>query len=93
MARSAKHLPKYAPQTWSYYSPNATDPNQLTNAELVKVIRKAAKAANQRLRALEKTTSLTRQRLGLISTQKVKCRAKSSPALMSGPKRALQERR
>ena len=64
MARSAKHLPKYAPQSWSYYSPDATDPNRLTNAELVKVIRKAAKAANQRLRALEKSDVINTAKTG-----------------------------
>lgn len=54
MARSTEHLPKYQPQDWSYYSPGTTDPTKLTKEELVKVINKAAKAANQRLRSLEK---------------------------------------
>ena len=54
MARSTEHLPKYQPQDWSCYSPGTTDPTTLTKDELVKVINKAAKAANQRLRSLEK---------------------------------------
>ena len=82
MARSAKHLPKYAPQTWAYYSPDATDPNRLTNAELVKVIRKAAKAANQRLRALEKSDVINTAKTGAY-----KYREKLSRVSTNGPKR------
>lgn len=47
-------MPKYEPKSWAYYSPGTTDPTKLTKEELVKVINKAAKAANQRLRSLEK---------------------------------------
>lgn len=64
MARSTNHLPKYEPQSWSYYSPGTTDPNQLTKRELVQVIRKAAKAANQRLRSLERSDAIKAARQG-----------------------------
>lgn len=52
--RSTEHLPKYKPQGWGYYSPKTTNPAELTKDELAKVVRKAAKAANQRLRSLER---------------------------------------
>lgn len=52
--RGTAHLPKYEPQKWDYYSPGVTNPTELTREDLVKVINKAAKAANQRLRSLEK---------------------------------------
>nr|DAW66783.1 MAG TPA: hypothetical protein [Caudoviricetes sp.] len=86
MARSAKHLPKYAPQTWSYYSPNATDPNQLTNAELVKVIRKAAKAANQRLRALEKSDVINTAKTGAYKYAESQMPGKIKPRFNERPK-------
>lgn len=86
MARSAKHLPKYAPQTWSYYSPNATDPNQLTNAELVKVIRKAAKAANQRLRALEKSDVINTAKTGAYKYAQSQMPGKIKPRFNERPK-------
>lgn len=86
MARSAKHLPKYAPQTWSYYSPDATDPNRLTNAELVKVIRKAAKAANQRLRALEKSDVIDTAKTGGYKYAQSQMPGKIKPRFNERPK-------
>lgn len=52
--RSTEHLPKYQPQAWSYYSP-VSDYSKLTKSELAKIVNRAAKAANQRLRSLEKS--------------------------------------
>ena len=86
MARSAKHLPKYAPQSWSYYSPDATDPNRLTNAELVKVIRKAAKAANQRLRALEKSDAINTAKTGAYKYAESQMPGKIKPRFNERPK-------
>lgn len=86
MARSAKHLSKYAPQTWAYYSPDATDPNQLTKAELVKVIRKAAKAANQRLRALEKSDGLNTAKTGAYKYAQSQMPGKIKPRFNERPK-------
>ena len=86
MARSAKHLPKYAPQTWAYYSPDATDPNQLTKAELVKVIRKAAKAANQRLRALEKSDVINTAKTGAYKYAQSQMPGKIKPRFNERPK-------
>lgn len=64
MARSTEHLPKYEPQKWDYYSPGMTDPSTMSKAELVKVVRRAAKAANQRLRSLEKAADVNERRAG-----------------------------
>lgn len=86
MARSTKHLPKYAPQSWSYYSPDATDPNRLTNAELVKVIRKAAKAANQRLRALEKSDAINTAKTGAYKYAESQMPGKIKPRFNERPK-------
>lgn len=86
MARSAKHLPKYAPQPWAYYSPDATDPNQLTKAELVKVIRKAAKAANQRLRALEKSDVINTAKTGAYKYAQSQMPGKIKPRFNERPK-------
>ena len=86
MARNAKHLPKYAPQSWSYYSPDATDPNRLTNAELVKVIRKAAKAANQRLRALEKSDAINTAKTGAYKYAESQMPGKIKPRFNERPK-------
>ena len=86
MARNAKHLPKYAPQSWSYYSPDATDPNRLTNAELVKVIRKAAKAANQRLRALEKSDVINTAKTGAYKYAESQMPGKIKPRFNERPK-------
>lgn len=86
MARSAKHPPKYAPQSWSYYSPDATDPNRLTNAELVKVIRKAAKAANQRLRALEKNDAINTAKTGAYKYAESQMPGKIKPRFNERPK-------
>lgn len=86
MARSAKHFPKYAPQSWSYYSPDATDPNRLTNAELVKVIRKAAKAANQRLRALEKSDAINTAKTGAYKYAESQMPGKIKPRFNERPK-------
>lgn len=86
MARSTRHLPKYAPQSWSYYSPNATDPNRLTNAELVKVIRKAAKAANQRLRALEKSDVINTAKTGAYKYAESQMPGKIKPRFNERPK-------
>lgn len=86
MARSAKQLPKYAPQSWSYYSPDATDPNRLTNAELVKVIRKAAKAANQRLRALEKSDAINTAKTGAYKYAESQMPGKIKPRFNERPK-------
>lgn len=86
MARSAKHLPKYAPQTWAYYSPDATDPNRLTNAELVKVIRKAAKAANQRLRSLEKSDVIDTAKTGAYKYAQSQMPGESKPRFNERPK-------
>lgn len=86
MARSAKHLPKYAPQSWSYYSPDATDPNRLTNAELVKVIRKAAKAANQRLRTLEKSDAINTAKTGAYKYAESQMPGKIKPRFNERPK-------
>ena len=86
MARSAKHLPKYAPQSWSYYSPDATDPNRLTNVELVKVIRKAAKAANQRLRALEKSDAINTAKTGAYKYAESQMPGKIKPRFNERPK-------
>ena len=86
MARSAKHLPKYAPQTWAYYSSDATDPNQLTKAELVKVIRKAAKAANQRLRAIEKSDVINTAKTGAYKYAQSQMPGKIKPRFNERPK-------
>lgn len=86
MARSAKHLPKYTPQAWAYYSPNATDPNQLTKAELVKAIRKAAKAANQRLRALEKSDVINTAKTGAYKYAQSQMPGKIKPRFNERPK-------
>ena len=86
MARSTRHLPKYAPQSWSYYSPDATDPNRLTNAELVKVIRKAAKAANQRLRALEKSDVINTAKTGAYKYAESQMPGKIKPRFNERPK-------
>jgi hypothetical protein len=86
MARSTKHSPKYAPQSWSYYSPDATDPNRLTNAELVKVIRKAAKAANQRLRALEKSDAINTAKTGAYKYAESQMPGKIKPRFNERPK-------
>lgn len=64
MARSTKHLPKYEPQSWEYYSPGMSDPNKMTKADLIKVVRRAAKAANQRLRNLEKAADVNERAAG-----------------------------
>lgn len=89
MARSAKHLPKYAPQSWSYYSPDATDPNRLTNAELVKVIRKAAKAANQRLRALEKSDAINTAKTGAYKYAESQMPGRIKPRFNERPKESV----
>ena len=89
MARSAKHLPKYAPQIWAYYSPDATDPNQLTKAELVKVIRKAAKAANQRLRALEKSDVINTAKTGAYKYAQSQMPGKIKPRFNERPKETV----
>lgn len=86
MARNAKHLPKYEPQAWSYYSPGTTDPNRLTNAELVKVIRKAAKAANQRLRALEKSDVINTAKTGAYKYAQSQMPGKIKPRFNERPK-------
>lgn len=86
MARSAKHLPKYAPQTWAYYSPGTTDPNQLTKQELVQVIRKAAKAANQRLRALEKSDVINTAKTGAYKYAQSQMPGKIKPRFNERPK-------
>lgn len=86
MAQSAKHLPKYAPQPWSYYSPDATDPNRLTNAELVKVIRKVAKAANQRLRAMEKSDVIDTAKTGAYKYAESQMPGKIRPRFNERPK-------
>lgn len=64
MARSTEHLPKYAPQSWDYYSPGMSDPFKMSKQDLIKVVRKAAKAANQRLRSLEKNTDVNERTAG-----------------------------
>lgn len=46
--------PRFAVRNWSYYSPKSTSHLDLSDAELKRVVRKASKAANQRLRQLEK---------------------------------------
>ena len=86
MARSAKHLPKYEPQSWSYYSPGTTDPNQLTKQELVQVIRKAAKAANQRLRALEKSDVINTAKTGAYKYAQSQMPGKIKPRFNERPK-------
>lgn len=62
--RSTAHLPKYEPQKWEYYSPGNSDPTTMSKGELIKVIRKAAKAANQRLRSLEKAVDVNERMAG-----------------------------
>lgn len=52
---STAHLPKYEPLSWSHYSPKSTDPRELTREELARIVNKAAKAANQRIRSLERS--------------------------------------
>jgi len=64
MARSTEHLPKYEPQSWDYYSPGMSDPFKMSKQDLIKVVRKAAKAANQRLRSLEKNTNVNERTAG-----------------------------
>lgn len=86
MARSAKHLPKYEPQSWSYYSPGTTDPNQLTKQELVQVIRKAAKAANQRLRSLEKSDVINMAKTGAYKYAQSQMPGKIKPRFNERPK-------
>ena len=86
MARSSKHLPKYEPQAWSYYSPGTTDPNQLTKQELVQVIRKAAKAANQRLRALEKSDVINTAKTGAYKYAQSQMPGKIKPRFNERPK-------
>lgn len=86
MARSAKHLPKYEPQLWSYYSPGTTDPNQLTKQELVQVIRKAAKAANQRLRSLEKSDVINTAKTGAYKYAQSQMPGKIKPRFNERPK-------
>ena len=86
MARSAKHLPKYEPQSWSYYSPGTTDPNQLTKQELVQVIRKAAKAANQRLRSLEKSDIISTAKTGAYKYAQSQMPGKIRPRFNERPK-------
>lgn len=86
MARSAKHLPKYEPQSWSYYSPGTTDPNQLTKQELVQVIRKAAKAANQRLRSLEKSDVINTAKTGAYKYAQSQMPGKIKPRFNERPK-------
>ena len=86
MARSTKHLPKYEPQTWSYYSPGTTDPNQLTKQELVQVIRKAAKAANQRLRTLEKSDVINTAKTGAYKYAQSQMPGKIKPRFNERPK-------
>lgn len=86
MARSIKHLPKYEPQSWSYYSPGTTDPNQLTKQELVQVIRKAAKAANQRLRSLEKSDVINTAKTGAYKYAQSQMPGKIKPRFNERPK-------
>lgn len=86
MARSAKHLPKYEPKSWAYYSPGTTDPNQLTKQELVQVIRKAAKAANQRLRALEKSDVINTAKTGAYKYAQSQMPGKIKPRFNERPK-------
>lgn len=62
--RSTAHLPKYEPQKWDYYSPGMSDPTTMSKADLVKVINRAAKAANQRLRSLEKAVDVNERTAG-----------------------------
>ena len=45
---------RFEPQNWAYYAPGAHAPAMYDTAELQRIVRKAAKAANQRLRTLEK---------------------------------------
>lgn len=89
MARSAKHLPKYEPQSWSYYSPGTTDPNQLTKQELVQVIRKAAKAANQRLRSLEKSDVINTAKTGAYKYAQSQMPGKIKPRFNERPKETV----
>ena len=88
MAKSTKHLPKYEPQSWSYYSPGTTDPNQLTKQELVQVIRKAAKAANQRLRSLEKSDVINTAKTGAYKYAQSQMPGKIKPRFNERPKEA-----
>lgn len=89
MARSAKHLPKYEPKSWAYYSPGTTDPNQLTKQELVQVIRKAAKAANQRLRALEKSDAINTAKTGAYKYAQSQMPGKIKPRFNERPKETV----
>lgn len=86
MARSTKHLPKYEPREWSYYSPGTTDPNMLTKQELVSVIRKAAKAANQRLRSLEKSEVINTAKTGAYKYAQSQMPEKIKPRFNERPK-------
>lgn len=86
MARSTKQLPKYEPQSWSYYSPGTTDPNTLTKQELVQVIRKAAKAANQRLRSLEKSDAINTAKTGAYKYAQSQMPGKIKPRFNERPK-------
>lgn len=89
MARSSKHLPKYEPQAWSYYSPGTTDPNNLTKQELVQVIRKAAKAANQRLRSLEKSDVINTAKTGAYKYAQSQMPGKIKPRFNERPKETV----
>lgn len=64
MARRTDHLPKYAPQSWDYYSPGMSDPFKMSKQDLIQVVRRAAKSANQRLRSLEKNTDVNERTAG-----------------------------
>lgn len=47
--------PRFSRMDWGYYAPGMKAPYDYTDAELKRIVRKASKAANQRLRNLEKT--------------------------------------
>lgn len=48
------YTPRFERLGWEYYAPGANPPMQYTDEELRRIVRKAAKAANQRIRGIEK---------------------------------------
>ena len=52
-AENVAKLPKYQPLSWEHYAGDVDDLSKASREELQCIVRKAAKAANQRLRSLE----------------------------------------
>ena len=54
------YTPRFERLGWEYYAPGANSPMQYTDEELRRIVRKAAKAANQRIRGIEKAGAQSR---------------------------------